>query len=218
MKKLAIGCGVVALVVIVAGGVGFYYVAHRVSSAVRSLAALGSIPDIEAQVQDKSPYEAPASGELTQEQLTKFLAVQAAVKQQLGARFDQLNSKYKALSDSLNHRDATISDAPSLLSAYRDLAATYVDAKHWQVEALNAQQLSLAQYRWIRERAYAAIGVPMTGFDIAQAVEDVKAGRTPEAQTPAASTDTTGLDANQKLVEPHRKELEDNVSLAVFGL
>jgi hypothetical protein len=218
MKKLAIGCGVVALVVIVVGGVGFYYVAHKVSSTVKGLAALGSIPDIEAQVQDKSPYDPPPSGALTQEQLTKFLAVQTSVKQQLGARFDQLNSKYKSLSDSLEHRDATITDAPSLLSAYRDLAATYVDAKHWQVDALNAQQLSLAQYRWIRERAYAAIGVPMTGFDIAQAVEDAKAGRTPEVQQSDATSDTTGLEANQKLVEPHRQELQDNVSLAAFGL
>jgi hypothetical protein len=141
------------------------------------------------------------------------------VKQQLGARFDDLNTKYKSLSDSLEHRDAGITDAPALLSAYRDMAQTYVDAKRWQVDALNAQQLSMAEYRWIRQRAYAAIGVPMTGFDIAQAVEDAKAGRSPEAQTTTdMSADTTGLEANRTLVEPHRKALEDNVSLAAFGL
>jgi hypothetical protein len=33
-----------------------------------------------------------------------------------------------------------------------------------------------------------------------------------------ATSDTTGLEANQKLVEPHRQELQDNVSLAAFGL
>jgi hypothetical protein len=218
MKKLAIGCGIVALVVLVVGGVGFYYVAHKVSSTVKGFTALASIPDIEAQVQDKSPYDPPASGELSEAQLTKFLAVQAAVKQQLGARFDDLNTKYKSLSDSLEHRDASITDAPALVSAYRDMAQTYVDAKRWQVDALNAQQLSIAQYRWIRERAYAAIGVPMTGFDIAQAVEDAKAGRSPEVQASETSSDPTGLEANQKLVEPHRQELQDNVSLAAFGL
>ena len=218
MKKLAIGCGVVILLALVAGGVGLFYVWHKVGSTVTSLASLGQIPDIERQIQDQSPYTPPASGEFTDAQLSKLLAVQAAIKTKLGDRFQALNDKYKALNDSLKTRDATAMDMPQILDAYRDLAATYVDAKHWQVDALNAQHLSLAEYRWIRTQAYAATGLTVMNFDIGQVIDDIKAGRQPGPQQVQIAAGPTGPETNQKLVEPHRKALEDNVALAFLGL
>ncbi len=220
MKKFAIGCGVVVLLVAIAGAVGVFYFAHRVGSTVRQFAALGAIPDIERQVQDTRPYEPPASGEFTDAQLNKLLAVQTAIKQKLGTRFDELNSKYRSLSDTLEHREANVTDTPALLSAYSDLAATYLDAKRWQVEALNAQHLSLAEYRWIRKQAYGAIGLPVMDFDLARIVSDVKAGRTSSLNEMQVNmvVGPTGPDANQKLVQPQHKTLEDNVALAFLGL
>ncbi len=218
MKKLAIGCGVVVLLALVAGAVGVYYVMHRVGSTVASLAALGSIPDIERGVEDKSPYTAPASGELTDAQLTRLLAVQSAIKQKLGDRFAALDQKYRTLSETLKQRDATVLDAPALLGAYSDLAKAYLDAKRWQVEALNAQHLSLAEYRWIRKQAYAAIGLTVMNVDVGEIIEDVKAGRTPPSQPMDVVVGPTGPAQNLKLVDPHRKALEDNVALAFLGL
>jgi hypothetical protein len=218
MKKFAIGCGTVVLLVIIAGAVGFYYVMHRVGSTVAQFAALASIPDIERQVQDKDPYSPPASGEFTEAQLSQLLAVQAAVKQKLGARFEVLDGKYRTLSESLKHRDATVMDAPAILSAYRDLAAAYIDAKKWQVEALNGQHLSLAEYKWVRKQAYAAVGLTVMNFDLAEIIDDVKAGRQPPPQHVDLAVGPTGPEQNQKLVEPHHKTLEDNVALAFLGL
>ncbi len=218
MKKLAIGCGVVVLLAVIVGAAGVYYVAHRVRSTVTSFAALGSIPDIERQVQDKNPYTPPDSGEFTGAQLDELLAVQAAVKQKLGDRFQVLDGKYKALSDSLKQRDATVMDAPALLGAYRDSAATYVDAVRWQVEALNAQHLSMAQYKWIRKQAYAAIGLTVMDFDIGEMIDDVKSGQTPPAQHVDVVVGPTGPESNQKLAEAHHKALEDNAALAFLGL
>jgi hypothetical protein len=220
MKKFAIGCGVIVLLAAIAGAVGIFYFAHRVGSTVRQFAALGSIPEIERQVQDTQPYDPPTSGELTDTQMAKLLAVQTAIKQKLGTRFAELDGKYRSLSKSLEHRDANVTDAPALLSAYSDLAATYLDAKRWQVEALNAQRLSLAEYRWIRKQAYGALGLPVMDFDLARIVEDVKAGRTSSLNEMQVNVvvGPTGPDANQKLVQPQRKALEDNVALAFLGL
>jgi hypothetical protein len=218
MKKLAIGCGVVALLAIVVGAIGVYYVMHRVGSTVASFAALGSIPDIERQVQDKNPYAPPASDEFTEAQLARLLAVQATVRQKLGDRFAVLDSKYRTLSETLKQRDATVMDAPALLSAYSDLATAYLDAKRWQVEALNEQHLSLAEYRWIRKQAYAAIGLTVMNVDIGEIIDDVKAGRNPPPQQVEMVVGPTGPEQNRTLVEPHRKALEDNVALAFLGL
>jgi len=220
MKKLAIGCGVVILLAVVGGAIGVYYIAHRVGSTVAQFAALASVPEIERQVQNTRPYEPPASGEFTNAQLTQLLEVQTAIKQKLGARFEALDGKYRALSESLKHRDANVTDTPALLSAYSDLAATYLDAKRWQVEALNAQHLSMTEYRWIRKQAYAAIGLPVMDFDLARIIDDVKAGRTKALdQMPLNMVvGPSGPEANRKLVEPHHKVLEDNVALAFLSL
>ncbi|MEZ5316373.1 MAG: hypothetical protein R2752_03125 [Vicinamibacterales bacterium] len=218
MKKLAIGCGVVALLAIVAGGIGVYYVMHRIGSTVASFAALGQIPDIEKGVENTSSYVPPDSGEFTEAQLASLLAVQSAVRQKLGDRFTELDAKYKTLSESLKERDATVLDAPALLSAYSDLAAAYLDAKRWQVEALNAQHLSLAEYRWIRKQAYAAMGLTVMNIDVGEIISDVKAGRTPPEQPADVVVGPTGPQQNITLVEAHRKALEDNVALAFLGL
>lgn len=218
MKKLAIGCGIVLLIAVIGGAIGTYYVVHKVTSTVADFAALGTIPDIERQVEDTSPFTPPDSGEFSDAQLTQLMAVQDAIKQKLGVRFRDLNAKYKTLADSLNHRDATALDMPGIVSAYRDLATTYLDAKKWQVEALNAQHLSLAQYRWIRTQAYAAVGLPLMDLDPGEIISDMKAGRHFEPKKQELVAGPSGPERNQKLVEPHKKALEDNVALAFLGL
>ena len=113
---------------------------------------------------------------------------------------------------------ATVADAPEIISAYRDLAAAYMDAKRAQVDALNRAGLSMEEYRWTRSRAYAALGVPLMDLDVARIIEGVKEGRRPAAPAYRMTVDPTGSPAVQKLVEPHRKALEANAGLAFFGL
>ena len=48
------------------------------------------------------------------------------------------------------------------------------------MEALNTAQLSLEEYRWIREQAYRALGQAFVDLDIGKLVEDVKRGVSPE--------------------------------------
>src|SRR5918993_1442858 len=153
MKKLAIGCGLVLLLTgIVAAGAAFF-VYRQVSSTIAQFSGFADLPELEDGVRNKSPYRPPASDELTDSQLEKLAQVQTTVRQRLGRKITEFEAKYKVLLDKQN---ATVVDVPAVIAAYGDLAATWMDAKRGQIEALNTAGLSLEEYRWIREQAYRA--------------------------------------------------------------
>ena len=79
----------------------------------------------------------------------------------------------------------------------------------------------MGEYRWVRQQAYAAIGMPVMDVDVSKFIEDVTSGKTPEQQhTPSlgGSMGPTGPEVNKALVAPHKKQLEDNAALSYFGL
>jgi hypothetical protein len=218
MKKLAIGCGVLLLLVgIVVAGAGYY--AYRQASAMfAQLKELDRVPEIERGVRVRSTYVPPASEELTTAQVERLVKVQSMVRQRLGQRFAELDAKYKTFIDK---KDATIVDLPALLGAYRDVAAAWMEAKRSQVDALNAVDLSLDEYKWIREQAYRALGVPYMDFDVAKIVEQIRSGNTSSNNPPGqirGSIGPAGPESNRKTIEPFKKQLEDNLALASFGL
>jgi hypothetical protein len=216
MKKLAIGC----LLILVVGGVaaagGAYYLYYRVKSAVSQFAELGKIPEIEDGVQIKTPFVMPAGGALTQSEVDRFVQVQTRVRARLGQNFDLLQRKYKALSDK---KDATVTDLPQLIAAYRDLAASWLDAKRAQVEALNDVGLSMSEYRWIRSEAYKSLNLPLVDIDFATIAKQIRNNKQPSEEIMLGGAFSGAASpANAKLVERYRKQLEDNMPMATFGL
>ena len=99
-----------------------------------------------------------------------------------------------------------------------DLAGIFMDGKRAQVDALDRAGMSLEEYRCTRAQAYGALGVPFMEIDIPGIVADAKEGRPPAPQALHLSDVPTGSPAVRRLVEPHRKMLEENVGLAFFGL
>jgi hypothetical protein len=216
MKKLAIGC----LLILVVGGVaaagGAYYLYYRVKSTVTQFAELGKIPEIEDGVQIKTPFVMPAGGALTQSEVDRFVQVQTRVRARLGQNFDLLQRKYKALSDK---KDATVTDLPQLIAAYRDLAASWLDAKRAQVEALNDVGLSMSEYRWIRSEAYKSLNLPLVDIDFATIAKQIRNNKQPSEEIMLGGAFSGAASpANAKLVERYRKQLEDNMPMATFGL
>lgn len=215
MKKLAIGCGILAILLVVGGAVGSYMVYHKVRSAVGGFAELRKVPELERSVRNRSPYVPPASGEVSSAQLQRVLEIQKAVRTRLGARGAEMEQKYRTL---LAKKEATALDTPELVAAYSDLAAGYVDGKRAQVDALNQTGLSLEEYRWVRKQSYAALGLPMMDLDVAAMIEDVRNGRQPAQPERVLPLGPTGPPATRKLVAPHEKELTDYAPFAFFGL
>ena len=215
MKKLLVGCGFALLLTGMAAAGIAYYLYQKVSTTVSQFAELGKISDLERDVRNRTSYTPPASEELTEAQLEKLVQVQTHVRQKLGEQIKAFEAKYRTLAEK---KEATIADAPALLSAYRDLAATWLDAKRNQVEALNNANLSLEEYRWIRHQAYRALGQPFVDLDIPKIIDDAKRGVTSQAGELKGAIGPAGPEANRKLVEKFKKFLEDNIALASFGL
>jgi hypothetical protein len=221
MKKIAIGCGIVIVVIGIALGVGSWYAYHKVKETFAGFADLAKVPDIEKSVTNSTPFAPPDNGELTEAQLTRFLAVQDHVKQTLGNRYKELDAKYKSLSERINKNQSGALDFPEVVAAYRDLASMYVEAKRAQVDALNQNNFSLSEYKWVRKQTYLAIGLPVTDFDVSEVIDAVKSGKNMDTAKAAPTTlpmGPSGPEKNQKLVEPHKKLLEDNAPLSFFGL
>ena len=216
MKKLAIGCGfVLVLVGIVVAGAS-YYVYRQASATFAQLRELGQVPQIESSVRNRSTFTPPASEVLTAGQVERLLKVQGLVRQRLGQRFTELQTKYKTFIDK---KDTTALDLPALVAAYRDVAAAWMEAKRSQADALNSVDMSLDEYRWIRNQAYRALGAPYVDFDVAKLIEGIKNNRTTiEPGRILGSIGPTGPDANRKLIEPFKHQLEENLPLASFGL
>lgn len=216
MKKLAIGCGVAVLVLSVIGAGLAFYLYRQVSSTITQFAELRQVPDLERTVRNREPFTPPTSEELTDGQIQKLVQVQAEVRRRLGARITEFEAKYKTLAEK---QDATVVDAPALLRAYGDMASMWLDAKRGQIDALNTAGLSLDEYRWIRDQAYRALGMAFVDLDLAKIVDDVRRGVT--SQEPgrlSGSVEPTGPGSNRTRVERIRKQLEQNVALASFGL
>src|ERR1051326_256664 len=209
MKKLAIGCGIVVLLIGAAiVGVG-YYGYMKVKSTVTQLAELGQVRDIERGVKVQTAFVVPASGELTAAQVDKLLKVTTRVRDRLNADLTTFQRTYKSLADK---KEATAADLPALLSAYRDLAKDWLNAKRAQVEALNEVGLSLDEYRWIRSSAYAALDIPFMDVDFGRIAEQVKnaGGQGNATVLVGGAFSGKGPASNLKLVEKYRKQLEED--------
>ena len=218
MKKLAIGCGIVLVLALIALGVGVFWVAHKAQTVIAGLSELKNIPDLDKQIRNTTAFTPPASGELSPEQVSRYVAVREQVRQQLGARAKELDAQYKALSERLDKHQQTPLDIPQMIEAYKDLAALYVLGKRAQVDALNDKNLSLSEYRWIQQQAYGALGMPFVDMDISKMIEEAQSGRSPGPGEHVTRDASHGSDKNKPLVEPHRKLLEDSASLSFLGL
>jgi hypothetical protein len=217
VKKLAIGCAGVLLVVMAAGAIGMYYVYQKAKTTFTAFAEFSTIPELERQVRNRAAFSPPATGELTAEQVERLVAVQDRVRAQIGQRFSEIEQKYRALGEK---RDATVLDVPQLLGAYRDLASAYMDAKRAQVEALNEARFSVEEYRWVRQQAYAAIGGVIMDYDVSRLIEDIQSGDPSPSHQPtlSGSVEPKGPEQNLALVERYKKKLEENIPLSFFGL
>lgn len=213
-NKAAVGCLVVVVVLGVGVTAGGYAVYRKVRAGVGRLAELSTMGKLEQSVRNRSAWEPPASGELSRAQVDRLLRVQTTVRARLGDRVTALERKYRTY---LDKKEATAADFPAAVSAWGDLATAFVDGKRAQVDALNDADFSLAEYRWVRAQAYAALDLMFMEMDIARLMEGARPDWRPEPAELRVPADSGVRSANRNLVAPHRKAIEDYLVLAFFG-
>ncbi len=225
MKKLLAGCLVVGVLLCIATAVGAYFLWRAARPMVDSamemasgMSRLSEVVKLEDQLANTASYEGPASGELTPAQLERFLRVQTHVKATLGSRGDAFKEKYKELATTRPDGTEVPPSLSQLLAGLSDLSQIYVDARRAQVDALNAETFSRAEFSWVRLRVYQAAGIEAAGYDpreLEKLVKSIASGaqvNVPDVELPDAPA------KNRELVKPYAAQIMEWLALASFGL
>jgi hypothetical protein len=206
-----VGCGVALLIVVVVGSAAaWWFIGRPVQQIARAAQEVGRIQTLDARVSDRSAYQPPADGELSEAQVRRYVAVLRRIEGDLEAEVLILEARYAEI----DGRRPTWTDIPRLAGAYADFLRLLVRAKEAQVEALNAERFSLEQYAWVRREVLRAAGLPGVGYDVSAFVDAVTAEG---ALAPAAEPAPVPA-RNAALVEAVREELEEVAFLALLGL
>ena len=228
MKKALGGCLAAAVVLLVLGGVALWFLVIKPAAVVADRALEGAregiaqvtdlgrtvarMRELEAGVTTPGPWAAPADGRLTAAQVDRFLAVQTAVVAALGPATAVPDAPAGDLA-------GAVAEAAGALRALARLGEAGLAAKQAQVDALNAQSMSLDEYRWVRERATEVLiagGVSMSVAAAGAAGGEVlgRAGETAqqlgEAARQATEAATAAADAARRAAEAARDAWQGN--------
>ncbi len=206
-----VGCGVVALIVLVLiGAAAWWYAVRPMAHIAQAAQDVARVERLDAGVLDRSPWLAPANGELTADQVDRYASVLRHVRDDLEGSYRTLEERYAQI----DGRRPEWTDIPRLAGAYADFLGLLVEAKESQVAALNAQGFSLAEYAWVRSAVLHAAGLPGSTYDLGAFVRAV----TGDGQLDDRVLPVTVPDANRALIERVGDSFGDLAFLAVLGL
>lgn len=188
MKKVLAGClGVSVLGLVLGGGALWWFVLRPAWNAGSEMMAAAQqwaeLVQIESRVDTTTPFEAPADGLIPPQSLQRFVAVQQRIDAAVGDRLKVLESRYDEM-QARNKAQGTEPGLQALIGAYGDVFGLLREVKQQQVDALNAQRMSLAEYRWTRMQSYSALGL--------------------DAARLSGSSPTDTGNANAVALQPHR--------------
>jgi hypothetical protein len=212
MKKFAIGCLVVVVLFAVAGGIAGYWLYGKAKGYV---AQFQTLEKLDRNVTNVAAFAVPANGELTEDMVRRFVAVQERVSDRLGSRVAEM----KAKQDAFQKRQETENRAPTAseaIAAVTDMMKLIVEGKTAQVDALNEQRFSVEEYAWVRGQVYRAAGMSVAELSIKNLPQLVQEGGSVTKEVGDAAGEVPAR--NKELVAPLLPKLKDWAPLAFFGL
>jgi hypothetical protein len=222
MKKVLAGCVIVLAIALVSFGVaGFYafrWARPMIENTANYLDRAREMSRLADRITNKSPYVPPESGQMTTTQVERFVAVQTRVRDELGERWSAIETKSAEIRQKTkaNQRDLTFAE---LTSVFSDLAGIYTEARRAQVNALNVQRFSDAEYTWVRRRVYEAAGMEIAGgIDLSKFEELAREGAMKSSVMLPDLPKPKVPEANLKLVKPHLAKIKEWVPMAFLGL
>lgn len=210
-NKVLVGCLVAfAALLVIGGGAVYYFIGRPLLATFNVARDLSTIQQLDSSVTNRSNFAAPSDGLVTEQQLSRYLAVSRQVTNDLQAGMSAIEELHREVS-------AGSSSTPSF-AGFRQAAAAWTDllklvlkAKETQVNALNSNGFSLAEYRWVRSQVMAAAGLAIFEVDLSTLLQ--------EDSNPAVRRATATVpQANVELVAPHIAELEKLLPLSALGL
>ncbi len=215
MKKLAIGCGVVVLVLGIAASIAFYVVAKKAGSYLRDSGVLASVETLSKGVTNQTPFRPPANGELTEDLVKRFAAVQESMHARMGGRFQEVAAMQDEMlrREQAEHRQSTAAEDFKNVSA---MMGFIVQAQGAWLDALNQQRFSMDEYQWVRGRVYAATGLHAMELSTRNLSDALKKGGAATRPIPGSGDPVS--QRNKDLVAPYVSRMKDWAVLAFFGL
>ncbi len=225
MRKFLAGClmGLLLLGVLV-GGAAYFASGYlrpavaTVTDMASGVTRLGEATDIDRDLRHTALFDPPASGELTADQVTRFVRVQQQVRTALGERGEAFAAKYRELSPRSPDGTVAVPSLQDLVGGLKNLSDVYLDAWRAQVGAMNEAGFSRDEFSWVRVRVYQAAGLDAVRYDardLARAIERVADGA--RLDLPAVTLPDAPA-ANRALVRPHLELVRSWLGLAAFGL
>ena len=204
------------------GAYFLYRAARPVYDSARQMvdgaAQLAEVVATDQKLVNTSDYAGPASGELTADQVQRFLRVQGHVTATLGARTEAFKEKYKELGTTRPDGTEVPPSLTQLLAGLGDMSKVYMDARQAQVDALNTEKFSREEFSWVRLRVYQAAGIEVAGYEpreIERMIKGMASGvevKVPEVDLPDAPA------KNRELVKPYSNQIMEWLAMASFGL
>jgi hypothetical protein len=215
MKKLAIGCGVIVLVLGVGTTVMFYVAASKARSYLRESGVLESIETLGKGVTNTAPFTPPANGQLTDDMIKRFVSVHDTIVAKLGGRFNEIAAMQNEMMrrEQAEHRKSTSSEDVKNVSA---MMGFVLQAQGAWVEGLNQQRFSMDEYGWVRGRVYSAAGLNLVELGGRNVQDMVTQGNV--VTRPIAGSRDPASTHDQQLVAPYLPKLKESAALAFFGL
>lgn len=216
-KKIAIGCLGIGMLILVAGGYFGYNLLYK--PIMDSISSLEEIHQTNEQIANQSEYTPPDDRELTEEQVDRFIRVQTEIQQNLEDRLAEFQEKYEEMEEKLQDRDPSIRE---IMGVWDDLVTLYKDAKRIQVDALNQEDFSLQEYRFVQQSFYQALGVEMFAYDVDSIAKAASEGNfqfnMEEFEAKKQEFETEVPERNRELVSPYSESAELWVNFAWLGL
>jgi hypothetical protein len=221
MKKLLAGCLIIVALGAIAFAAGTYWLYRAATPYIEDarsyLRGMSELGELDRKIVNTGTFQAPSSRELTDAQVQRFARVQEHVRNSLGQRMQEFEAKYQHLKNgSAGQAQPSLSE---LMSGLRDLAGVFVDARRYQVDALNKEGFSQEEYSWVRARVFEAAGIEAaSAVDISKlqqalrdgtGMEDFRAPELPKVNVPQK---------NRSLVQPYVSKMDEWLPLVFFGL
>jgi len=203
------GCLITVLVlVVVAVGVGWWFLGKPITAFASAIRDIDRIEKLDTSVTNRDSYSPPASGELSENQVQSYVNVLAGIRSDMENRLEVLVEKY----EELGGEQPQLTDIPRFAEAYADVIGLLGQARQSQVDALNSQNLSLEEYRWIRAQVLAASGLSGEVGDFTGILSSL-GGDGSSTSRPEG----TPVEANRELLENFDLDLGEYGALTVLG-
>lgn len=205
MPKFLVGCLIVVVVLVGAGGTAgyFFFIKPAWEFAGDVQTFVQEYAELNEEVERTGGFDAPGDGSVTSDQFQRFLVAQRDMRDGMEGEMEALKQRFESMQEEIDEqeREAGIKE---LFTAYQGLGELLIKAKRAQVDALNRYNFSLQEYLYVRNQTFRALGQDVAVASFGDQAPQVRRSDVPEEVV--------------EMVRPHREELMEGYAMAWFGI